>query len=326
MARSGLNSLRARLAATVVAAAGLAIFVAPASAQVAPDVIRNEISTGNPQRDTLLKMLKPISISFDEQPLEAIVDFITQYTGAEIRTLWADDAGGRIGLDREARISITVREVTTLELLEQVLQEATGDFGDIDDNTWQMTRTGTLMIGPKERLNGYRRIELYDINDLLLIIPDYDNAPEFDLSQVTQNSGGGGGGGGGGSSSSPFQGSNDNDDEERATKEERADDLIDLIQNTVELDNWDTIAPNGATIRYYQGNLIINGPDYMHRAVSGYGWWPQELTNFAGAGAPTARIGFMLDEDTKHKLGYDITPEVIVLGTPSTSPAPTVGG
>ncbi len=69
---------------------------------------------------------------------------------------------------------------------------ATTDVGT-DANTWQLTDYGSLQVGPRSRLNAFKRVEMYDINDLLLEIPDAPNAPEFDLNTVFQATGGSGG-------------------------------------------------------------------------------------------------------------------------------------
>lgn len=43
-----------------------------------------------------------------------------------------------------------------------------------------MSDTGAMQVGPCERLNKFKRTEIYDISDLVLEIPNYDNAPELD--------------------------------------------------------------------------------------------------------------------------------------------------
>lgn len=224
--------------------------------------------TGNPQRDTLRKMMRPITINFQEQRLEDIVQFITELSGAQIEPMWIDDRNTE-GLDKEQLITLQVDNVTLLTLLERVLEMAQSDFSD---NTWQMAKTGEMQIGPKERLNKYKRVEIYDINDLLLVLPSYDEVPDLDLQSVLQSSQGGGGG------RSPFR-DDQQDDQKIVPKDVRADEVQDLITGLVENEQWLDNGGNGGTIRYWQGTLIVNAPDYMHRGINGYPWWPAENTS-----------------------------------------------
>ena len=86
------------------------------------------------------------------------------------------------------------------------------------------------------------------------------------------SSGGGGGGGssgGGGGSGGLFNNSNQDRNKEPAkTKDQRAQDLVDLIINPVRPDIW---KENGgpASIRYFNGNLIISAPRSVHEAIGG---------------------------------------------------------
>ncbi|MCW5766259.1 MAG: hypothetical protein KIT68_09825, partial [Phycisphaeraceae bacterium] len=97
-------------------------------------------------------------------------------------------------------------------------------------------------------------------------------------------SGGGGGGGGGGSGQSPFKDNNQKNQgqEQQRTKEERARDIINLITTFVEPSQWTDNGGEGGTIRYYQGHIIVEGPDYMQRGVNGYPWWPQVRVSTGG--------------------------------------------
>ncbi|MBX3315883.1 MAG: hypothetical protein KF902_03350 [Phycisphaeraceae bacterium] len=260
-----------RRIAAIVIAAGLSCglvgsYMPAAQAQVAS---RAEIKA---KRETASRMLRQVSISFDSQRLEDVMSFIEQLTGADMEVMWLDDRNPD-GLDKDATISLTVKNVTALTLVEKVLAKAQQDALS-GGNSWQMSDTGSIQIGPKSRLNSYRRIEIYDINDLLLEVPDYDNAPEFDLSQVLQSNQGGGGGGG----QSPFQNTNDNDIT-IVPRSERAEDLKTLITELVEFDQWVDNGGDAATIRYWQGSFIVNAPDYVHRQIIGYSWWPSRRSS-----------------------------------------------
>jgi hypothetical protein len=230
-------------------------------------------STGNPQRDTLIRMQRPISIVFTDTTLEASMKFIAEVTGADIEVMWTDDQNN-VGLDKDKIINLRIEKRTALDTVEKLLEKATGESTGPGGCTWQVSETGTLQVGPKERLNKFKRVEIYSVQDLLLEIPNYTEAPEFDLQSVLQNSGQG-------SSQSPFRDNGDEDTTDRKPLQERVDDLIRLLTELVEPEQWIENGGDGASIRYYQGSLIVNGPDYVHRQLNGYPYWSQRATKYS---------------------------------------------
>lgn len=263
------------LALALVVAAGSAA-VAQTTAVVNPG--RGTIlSTGVPQRDTLLHITKPLTANFQDQRLEDVVKFIAEVTGADLEPMWLDDRNP-VGLSKDTPITLNVQNKSGLSTLERILELATDSGAGPGGNSWQMSDSGALQFGPKERLNKFKRVELYAINDLLLEIPRYNNAPEFDISQALQSSGGGGGGGG---SSSPFQSSGGGNDTPRRTPEEKANEIIQILTTLVEPEQWQDNGGDGGSIRFFQGTLIVQAPDYMHRAINGYPYWSARSTKVA---------------------------------------------
>ena len=43
--------------------------------------------------------------------------------------------------------------------------------------------------------------------------------------------------------------------------------------------SWVENGNDPATMRYYQGMMIINAPDYVPRALDGYTYWPKNQTS-----------------------------------------------
>lgn len=230
--------------------------------------------TGNPKRDTLLRMSKTVTVEFKNQRLEDIIVFIAEVTGADLEPMWLDDQHGT-GMDKERSISLRADNASALDLLEKVLEKSSDDGVGPGGHTWQLSPSGAMQVGPRDRLNKYRRVEIYDISDLLLVLPDYANAPEFDLQAVLQSGQGGG--------QSPFTNTQDEDVDIRP-REDRARDVIDLIIGLVEAEQWTDNGGDGGSIRYYAGTLIVNAPDYMHRQINGYTFWPSHTAGSTPAG------------------------------------------
>jgi hypothetical protein len=256
-------------AGTVAACCGTAVAQAGTQPGSPADVV---VTTGDPRRDSLLKLMRPISLDQADTRLEDILAFIKDFSGAPLEPLWADDRNPE-GLDRDKLVTVRVNNVTVLALLERVLAQAAD--GDLDENTWQLTEFGDVHLGPKSRLNRFKRVEIYDINDLLIELPTYDEVPLIDLQSVLQSSGGRGGGGG----QSPFRDDQQQDDQDRQLREDKAQEIIDLIVQIVEPEQWQDGGGTGGSIRFWQGTLIVNAPDYMHRQLNGYTFWPRRLTN-----------------------------------------------
>jgi len=222
-------------------------------------------SSADPRRETIARMGKVMSLDVNDSRLEDVMTFIKETTQADLEFLWVTDGDNSAGMDKEKKLTLAVKNRPALAVLEAVLEKAKGEFGS--GNQWQMSSYGTMQIGPKEALNKFRRLETYDINDLLTVIPRYADVPEIDLNSVLQQSQGGGGG------QSPFNQVNQQNDPVKP-REDRAKDVVDILLANVESEQWTDNVGEAATIRYYGGTLIVNAPDYVHRGISGYSYWP----------------------------------------------------
>lgn len=216
----------------------------------------------------LRALSKKITVDVEDQPFSDLVEFITGVTGVELEPIYQDDDTGALGIDPATEITIRATNSPAIVVLERIIARAERIEQIGEEYTWQFTETGSIQFGPKSELNRNQRVELYDISDLLFIVPNFNDPPEFDLSSALQSSQGGGG-------SSPFQSSN-NDDEE-IDEGERRQRVIDLIQNSIEPDQWAELGGDGAAITVYGNSLIITGPDYIHRQIGGYDFWPSRL-------------------------------------------------
>lgn len=328
---SGLKRFASGTIFALALAAGTV--TAPSALAQTPSVTASP-STGNPQRDTLLKLMKPITIELKDQRLEDVIKFVGELTGAEIDAMWLSDRE-QIGMDPEFQVSLKANNISALALLERVLDMATSDTTGAHGMTWQMSDGGALQIGPRERLNKFRRVEIYDINDMLMVIPEFTQAPQFDLNNVLQSQNGRGGGG---SAQSPFTNANGNrgnsnqpgvgvNGMQGPTKQERAEELKNLIIALVEPDQWVENGYEAASIRYYQNVFIVNGPDYVHRALDGYTYWPKRYTTFGVAESSGRRYVTLTAPVSSSKVnGITQTPVTAVAGGSGGGATPPPGG
>ncbi len=253
--------------------------LAPTSAAVAqnsPPTTRRAVSV-DPRRVSLERLHKNVEIDLTDSRLEDVLVFIAQYADLDLEPLWVTDQGAISGLDKETRITLSVRNETVLSLLERVLERASNQ---LDAATWQFTPAGGVQIGPKSRLNRAAAVKIYDIQDLTFVVPDFVDVPELDLDTVLQQaSQRGGGGGGGGLFNDPNMQALGEREEASAQR------IVDILLQTVEPEQWIQNGGDGASVQFLHGNLIIRAPDYIHRQIAGYPFWP----GYSGTPSHTGR-------------------------------------
>lgn len=219
----------------------------------------------DPRTETLQKMSRPMTVTFRDDRLEDVIEFFKAVTDADIQPIWLDDSAVA-GLDKDTPISLEITDRPAIAVLQRVLKKASDEF---DESTWQLTPNGALQIGPKTALNEEKRVQIYDVRALVFTIRNYSDVPELDLDSVLQQGQGGGGGGGGGGGSI-FGGGDEDQAEPGPSEREEIDRLVEIIVDLVEPEQWFDNGGNGGTIRQFRGNLIVNAPDYVHRALDGY--------------------------------------------------------
>jgi len=268
-----------RISTTMVAllaSAGLPIigFATIASTPMnatAQNTSSDDATTRAAKRDALVALSKPITLDVSDQPIEDIFNFIADVTGADLYPIYLTDNVTSNGMDPATEVTMKVDNIPALVVLERVLLRTQRIEGTGDEYTWQFTETGTIEFGPKLELNRNQRVELYDIADLLFIVPDFNTAPNFNLQTAVSSANSGGGGGG----QSPFTGGN-----QRTTVDSTADrskEISELIQSTIEPDQWAGLGGDGAAMTSYGTSLVVTAPDYIHRQIVGYSFWPSQL-------------------------------------------------
>ncbi len=255
---------------------------------------RAQAESRNTSKAHMLSVLlyTDMPFQFDETPARDAFNYLQTVLGINIVGRYSDDRTGE-GIDPDTPITLDTTDQPALTVLEMILDQC----AELDPTTWQL-RNGFVEVGTKARLGapGAREIRYYPIKDLLFEPLRFDNAPELDLDSALNQGlagggggggrgggggggggfgggGGGGGGGGRGGGGSGGGGSIFGDPDEppdRRTELEKAQEVIDLIIEIVEPDEWVDNGGEAASIRYYQGTLIVRAPDYIQRQIGGY--------------------------------------------------------
>jgi len=90
-------------------------------------------------------------------------------------------------------------------------------------------------------------VKVYPVQDLLVDYKDFLNAPELDLNAALLNQ------------NNIFK----SNSASATSIEKNANNLIDIIKNTIEPEIW----YDEATITYFRGNLIIKAPLRVHKQI-----------------------------------------------------------
>jgi len=246
--------------AVAVAFATIAAAIAPASGAEpvnpgTPTPARAKES--DPRSATLALLERQLTLDTAAPlPLGELVTAMSSMTGVEISALWA---GSRHpdGLPITLDTSLTVKNVTFRAALEKL---ATNLSREGIDATWQVLADGRLQFGTKESLNQYKELRIYEVQDMTIAMPMFTGAPEFNLNgALTQGRGGGGGSIIGEPGEEP----------RRSSAQSEAARLVEIIQETVEPEQWSELGGSGGTIRIYQNTLMVNAAPYLHRGISG---------------------------------------------------------
>ncbi len=219
-----------------------------------------------------------ITVNYEDSPAREVFEHLAAELEINIIGRYSDDKRSPgLGIDPDAPITLSVEKTPALAVLELVLEQCE----DLEPATWQFRR-GFLEVGTLDRLSkrSAREVRVYPIDDLLYEAPRFTDAPSLDLVDAYRYgylpyglgpysaSGGGTGGsfthGSGTSSGYPYTQS------PQEAKQAKAQEIIDSIITQIEPAAWASNGGDYATIKYFEGALIIRAPNYIHRQIGGY--------------------------------------------------------
>ncbi|HEV8604362.1 MAG TPA: hypothetical protein VGQ99_03290 [Tepidisphaeraceae bacterium] len=229
-------------------------------------------------------------IRFDAVALGDVVDFMRDVTGANIFVNWRTIEAA--GVEKTAPVSARLHDIKFSKALTTILSDVGGGAVKlgytVDD--------GVITISTAEDLNKNTAINVYDIRDLLVIAPDFDQPPDFSLATSGQGGGRGGGGGGGGRGGGGggggrgggggggrggggggggggglFGGGQTTGNQQNNAQ--RTDELVQEIQNlikeTVDRESWIDNGGKFGSLKFLSGQLIVTQtPENQRQLVS----------------------------------------------------------
>lgn len=219
----------------------------------------------DPRMETLARMDRSVTVEWQDISLQDAFAFFKDTTGTDMMVLWIDEDNPTIGLRPDRRISLSATNQGLIDVLEKILERAdTRAKGD--GSTWQISDTGTLQIGPRERLNKWTRTYAYDVADVLLAAIDMFDPDDALLQHGIQ-------------SPYPVKTSTSLPHRRLAAGMHderpypvRAEELRQIIMLTCEPAAWVEHGGDAATILLHTVSkaFVVRAPDYVHRAIDGY--------------------------------------------------------
>ncbi len=229
-----------------------------------------------------------LTVNFDQTPAREVFDYVRTTLGINLIARYSDDAIGH-GIDPQTPITLSAEDMYAVEVLELILEQC----ATVEACTWQL-RKSFLEVGTKDRLSSpaAREVRVYPIDELIYEPPRFNNAPGVGINYLYSGYGGyarpyvgrfsgaygggyyGGYPGGYGGSIGPTLATPTTDQ----GKSQRAQEIVNLIIDTIEPNAWAQTGGEWASIRYRDGSLIVNAPDYIHRQINGYPHVPPPKT------------------------------------------------
>jgi hypothetical protein len=197
------------------------------------------------------------TIQFDDVGLENVIDFLRNSTRVNFYVDWKSLAAA--GVTPKTPVTLKLHAMPMRTALTFILRSAGGTVPlswRVDENIIQISGRAAA------DLQLIRRV--YPVEDLLMLVPDFTDAPDFDLSSLAQS-----GSAKGGSSGDNLFGNTSQQREKPLTQRDRAEELIQLITSTIRPEIW---RRNGgpASINYFNGSLIVLAPADVQAKISGF--------------------------------------------------------
>lgn len=227
---------------------------------------RAEEADHRPILPRLADRVDPVKI---EAPAKDAFTWWSRTTGIPLVVNW--NALQEQGVDPDTRIDLDLRNVPAGQLLGLLMKQASVEHPLIFE-------AGPYYIEIMTRDEANKRLVLrsYDIADLLhesgeISVPSFDISNAFESGQSrdrNRTSSSSSGGSDNGSLFGDDDGGSSSSSQRAKTKspEDRGEEIARIIRDTVEPDVWRENGGN-ASIRFFQGKLLINAPLYVHSQI-----------------------------------------------------------
>ena len=167
------------------------------------------------------------------------------------------------GIDPDQRITLSLRSIPAGRLLGVLMQQLSATAITPESELIFELTPWYVQVMTKGQANRKPVTRVYDVADLVVEIPTFDDAPSFDLNDALSNTNSGGSN----QSSNIFDDDDRDSREERKTKQQRGEELAQLVRDTIEPTIWQANGGTVGSIKYLNGRLIVRAPLYVQRQI-----------------------------------------------------------
>lgn len=206
-----------------------------------------------PEEDRALKAMKIIvqDAIFEEMTFEDFGEWLGRTTKANVVVRWKIIE--KAGVPRHAPITMKESGLTIKKLLELVFRQLTEDGKTTE--LAAKAEGNTILISTRADFNSRMIARVYEVEELLLVVPDFAGRPI-----------GASGGGSGPSTGMSRRGARKKAESEK-TEQEQVDELIACITQSIEPASWKVNGGKG-TIVFFKGRLVIRNNAEVHQVLA----------------------------------------------------------
>lgn len=202
------------------------------------------------------RLAQPIDLHLRDVPARTAFRRWSQVAGLPVVIHW--EAMETDGVDPQQPIDIDAAALsaeTTLLLMMGRLSQEHRFVAEL--HPWG------LQLQTRRRANTQVVVQVYDVADLLVDVPNFDNAPRFDLAQVL----GGAQGDDGGNVFADDNQDSDSEAEAPLTRAQREVRLAELVRATLEPDVWQVNGGEHSRLTIRNGLMIVRAPRYIQQQI-----------------------------------------------------------
>ena len=219
-----------------------------------------------PPRRALTSSVSELDV--DNVALSKVINFLRDSSGTNIFVNWK--ALEAANVTRDTPVSLRVNNLSLSKLLRLVLDQSAGNAALV-----YTVDEGVIEITTQDDADKRLITRVYIVDDLVMPTNKNSIQPVQMGLGATQNAGGSSGGGGGGGAQGIFGnpgggggGGGAGAADQTAEIEKAGQDLVKLIMDTIRPTIWKDNGGN-ASIRYFQGKLIVTAPISVQEAIGG---------------------------------------------------------
>jgi hypothetical protein len=194
---------------------------------------------------------------FKDMTFEDFVEWLGRTSKANVVVRWK--VLEKEGIERDHPVTLKEKNIKMGKLLAKVFDQVTADLRSVE--LAAKADGNTLMISTKQELNMQLVTKVYDVQDLLLNIPDFTGSEMGEVGTLTADHYKKGGG------AVSKKGSGGNN--EGAGGEDPSEQLIRTITTHIQPLSWKVNGGKG-TIKIYKGQLVIRNNMEVHQQLGGY--------------------------------------------------------